>query len=45
MVGPVPMIVRGYCPGGVAEPTFTVIVEDAPADTDAGEKRTVLPSG
>ena len=42
---PVPVIVIVYGPGAVDEPTLTVIVENAPAVTDAGLKLTVVPAG
>ena len=44
-VDPVPVIVIGYVPGVVAEPTAVVIVEDPPAVTDEGLKPIVTPVG
>src|SRR4051794_36477203 len=40
-----PVTVSVYGPGAVDAPTLTVIVDDPPADTDAGLKPTVVPAG
>ena len=41
----VPVIVTGYVPGAVPEPTVNVRVEELPAVTDAGLKPAVTPLG
>src|SRR5438093_11762896 len=42
---PVPVTVSVELPLGVPAPTLTLIVDDAPADTEAGLKLTLVPVG
>src|SRR5262249_9057158 len=42
---PVPVTVIVYVPGAVPAPTFTLIVDELPEETEAGLKLTVVPAG